>query len=171
MDESTNKAQVKIAKRIFPKFRWYDKEEDRFYFSQDTLFAKKGEGLQILAPYCMVIEKERPLGPEDLQYISEFCGILDSHPEQLPIYSGDLVQIPDNKVFDDTKSLIVQWVPHLARWNISPFLIGRKQIFIVGNIYQPQFEELVRRDVAGFEVATEMPTNGIIKPDKNKLPN
>ncbi len=156
-----------MVKRIYPKFRWYDKDEDKFYFSQDTLFAKQDGNRQIMAPYCLVIEKERQLEKDDLFYISEFAGILDSHPEQYPIYSGDLVQIPNNQVFDDTKSLVVQWVGHLARWNISPFLIGKKEIYVVGNIYQPQFQKQVE-DTKGFEVATELPPReGFIVP-KNK---
>jgi len=160
--------KVKIARRTYPKFRWYDQETNLFHYSQDTLFAKKAEGIQILAPYCIVVEKERQLNTEDLRMISEFSGVLDSTPTQIPIYSGDLVRIPNNQVFDDERSMVVQWVPHFARWNISPFLVGGKQIFVTGNIYQPEFEKLVQKEVHGFEVATSFKPNG---QGKGKLVN
>jgi hypothetical protein len=33
-------------------------------------------------------------------------------------------------------TFVVQWTVPYARWNISPYLLGRREIFIIGNIYQ-----------------------------------
>lgn len=146
-----------VVKRSYPKFRWWDVDKHKFFYSSNALFGEVGDEVksEFIAPHVIITEKhDRKLTPEDMKYLSEFTGVLDSTPEMRPIFSGDIVKIPDAQGNGKDEQFVVEWAVPFARWNISPYLIGRRQIFIVGNIYEnePQ-KKTVGFDVGGVDIS------------------
>ena len=103
-----------------------------------------------------------------MKYLSEFTGVLDSTPEMRPIFSGDIVKIPNAQGNGVDEQFVVEWAVPFARWNISPFLVGRRQMFIVGNVYEN--ENMVSQKPLGFDVGGMDLSRINLKP-KNSLIN
>ena len=163
-DEILN--EPRVIKKTYPKFRWWDPIRLKFYYSSNALIgeANDAEKHEFIAPHVIVVDaSEKKITTDDLQYISEFTGVLDSTPEMLPIFSGDIVRIPNAN--NDGKELtqVVQWATPYARWSISPYLMGRREIFVTGNIYQnPMPQNTVPRFETDVNILTAKKSNNIV---------
>ncbi len=154
--------QVKIPRPVirktYPKFRFWDMQKNMFFFSSNALFGAVGDQDKhdFIAPHVIVTHQhtEKKLNTDDLQYISEFTGVLDSNAAMIPIFSGDRVLIKNPADFNKEYKLIVQWVITLACWNISPYLVTGCSIFVVGNVYQNPSE---KEDIK-FDFANDLPS-------------
>ena len=121
-----------IIKGTYPKFRVWDGEKQKFYYSGQTLIVSS-DGKSVIVPFAIPLDY---MVPQEFEVkITEFTGILESTPVLTPIYTGDIVlTTKDGRAPVDEK--VVAWLPEFACFNVSLDLINKLHIVIVGNVFE-----------------------------------
>ena len=149
----------KIVKGKFPKFRIWDANKKKFYYSGDTLVVN-GKGNSLVVPFAIPMDYE--VGPNFVVNITEFTGMLESTPNMTPIYTGDIVvTTQDGK--NPIEKKVVKWVPEEIGFNISKDFQNFLSVVIIGNVFQPPAVEK-----PALDLSTDI---GKAERQSKKLPN
>lgn len=115
----------------FPKFRIWDKDKKKFYYSADTLIMQQKE-MSVVTPFAIPLNYK--IKDNFVINLTEFTGILDSTPKLLPIYTGDIVTLTKGEL--PAGQGVVKWLAEAASFNVSIDLMSGHKIIIIGNIFE-----------------------------------
>ena len=121
-----------VIRGNFPKFRIWDEDKKKFYFSTDTIVARQEE-TSIVTPFAIPMDYK--VKDNFVVNITEFTGILDSTKELRPIYTGDIVILTKDGTTPIGKG-VAKWIPAVASFNVSLDLMNGLKIIILGNIFE-----------------------------------
>ena len=120
----------------FAKYRLWDEDKNKFYFSGDTLVIQ-GKGTDkeksLVVPFAIPIDYT--VKENFAINITEFTGILDSTPELRPIYTGDIVALT-NALGAPAGRGVAAWMVEVASFNVSIDLMRGLKMKIIGNVYE-----------------------------------
>ncbi len=155
-----------VTKGTYPKYRIWDEDKRKFYFSGETLIIRK-DGKSLVAPFAIPIDYD--VKKDFIVTLTEFTGILDSSSKQSPIYTGDIIVLKKNGI--SSGQGIAQWLPHVASYNVSIDLMNGHQMEVIGNIFENK--ELVQ-EIERAKLKPQLDLSGNISKaliDTKKLPN
>ena len=153
------------VKGKFSKFRVWDEDKKKFYFSGDTLVSDIN-GVTVIAPFSVftgyLMRKECKI------HITEFTGILDTSGKLVPIYTGDIVVLSKRDGSPGGRG-VVKWLTEVACFNVSIDLMNGHKMVVVGNVFQ---DEHLLKEL--LPVKPQLDLSGNINKalaDTKKLPN
>ena len=127
-------SQTKTIQGKFAKYRIWDEDKKKFYFSQDTLVTRDKDKT-LISPFAIPVDY---VIKEDFVIalnMTEFTGILDSTPDLKPIYTGDIVVLT-NATGTPAGRGVASWLPEVACFNVSIDLMRGLKMVVTGNVYE-----------------------------------
>ena len=125
---------TKTIQGKFAKYRIWDEDKKRFYFSGETLITREKDKT-VITPQAITIDYKIKEDFDIFQNITEFTGILDSSAGLRPIYTGDIIALTNATGAPAGKG-VAQWITEAASFNVSIDLMNRMKMVIIGNVFE-----------------------------------
>lgn len=124
---------TKTIEGKFAKYRVWDGDKKKFYYSGETRIIRAKDNKSIIMPFAIPIDYTLKEG--FAVNLTEFTGILDSTPELKPIYTGDIVALTDSYGAPAGQG-VASWIAEVASFNVSIDLMRGNKMVIIGNVFE-----------------------------------